>query len=545
MNLKKNYASVSGATDLKSTLLDKSKGIRNFNMYMKKGAFDKTNISKNIKSFSINEKINYNKILTENTNKYKPLETRNEISKNSPSDTSFSNNKIDIKISVNYLKNNSNLKELGKKIIYLVKTEDNNKGSLSNILMQDLQSKENMLKNMKSSMSEDKIRKKIFSNEKDLNITNIAKNEVKPIHKRNPTSNQDIIQNNLNISLLTYENRPRIQNIYNNTTTNKMHLTTNNTVISNNPSISGNFMNTQQNMNNSNVLLGNSYTLNNIYNRDKINDSSFLHQTHQDQTVNSSSNLFKDTSITYANSSNNILKDNNKIITLDKEYLLKIANLEKKFDEIHIFSSSTSNNNITIIAQKYRVSLSYKFKAYKKIFDEYNNVSTSNESSGLTTKIANGYNDIVKNILNQYSSVLEKLTINNNDNKKLNEANSEILRLRTKLNEVELKKTKPKQSNLAIENNIKFNIKSSANLAVKNNPINKINNDINSIKLSSNIVENNNYINIPDNKNNNTNIPNNVTNSNSVINKSFILPIENSEHNKIISGNKYYINNSL
>ena len=118
MNLKKNYASVSGgAVDLKSSILDKSKGTRNFNLYMKKGAnavLDKSSLSKNIKSFSINEKINYNsKLLSENTNKFKSFETRNVISKQSPSETSFSNNKIDIKISVNYLKNNNNAKDPG------------------------------------------------------------------------------------------------------------------------------------------------------------------------------------------------------------------------------------------------------------------------------------------------------------------------------------------------------------------------------------------------------------------------------------------------
>ena len=146
MNLKKNYASVSGAVDFKSQLLDKSKGTRNFNLYMKKGLFDKTNLSKNIKSFSINEKINYNKLLIESTNKYKPFESRNEIFKQSPSETSFLNNKIDIKISVNYLKNNNTLKDLGKMIIYLVKKkEDNNNAILSNILMQDMQNKESFL----------------------------------------------------------------------------------------------------------------------------------------------------------------------------------------------------------------------------------------------------------------------------------------------------------------------------------------------------------------------------------------------------------------
>ena len=40
MNLKRNYGSVSGG-ELKSSLIDKAKGIRNFNLYMKKGSANK------------------------------------------------------------------------------------------------------------------------------------------------------------------------------------------------------------------------------------------------------------------------------------------------------------------------------------------------------------------------------------------------------------------------------------------------------------------------------------------------------------------------
>ena len=194
MNLKKNYGSNPGM-EVRPTLIDKAKGIRNFNLYMKKGAtiMDKSLISKNPKSLSINEKLSYNpKVLNESLLKYKPIETRND-SKINPSETSFTNNNIDIKISVNYLKQN-NFKESNKL------KEDNNNSSLSNILIKDMQNKENMLKNLKTAITEDKnIRKKFYSNEKDLNnITILPNNEMKQIHKRNPTSNQEIIQNNLN-----------------------------------------------------------------------------------------------------------------------------------------------------------------------------------------------------------------------------------------------------------------------------------------------------------------------------------------------------------
>ena len=114
MNLKRNYGSVSGG-ELKSSLIDKAKGIRNFNLYMKKGSatiMDKSMMAKNAKYVSNNDKLFHNaKVLNESTNKYKPIETQHD-SKQNPTETSFTNNNIDIKISVNYPKQ-KNFNQLG------------------------------------------------------------------------------------------------------------------------------------------------------------------------------------------------------------------------------------------------------------------------------------------------------------------------------------------------------------------------------------------------------------------------------------------------
>lgn len=116
MNLKKNYGSISGG-DLKSSLIDKAKGIRNFNLYMKKGQAtinDKTMITKNPIS---SEKLFQNpKLLNDSTSKYKPNETRNDTK--NPCETSFTNNNIDIKISVNYPKQN-NFKPTGRYLLLI------------------------------------------------------------------------------------------------------------------------------------------------------------------------------------------------------------------------------------------------------------------------------------------------------------------------------------------------------------------------------------------------------------------------------------------
>jgi hypothetical protein len=507
MNLKKNYGSNPGM-EVRPTLIDKAKGIRNFNLYMKKGAtiMDKSLISKNPKSLSINEKLSYNpKVLNESLLKYKPIETRND-SKINPSETSFTNNNIDIKISVNYLKQN-NFKDSHKL------KEDNNNSSLSNILIKDMQNKENMLKNLKTAITEDKnIRKKFYSNEKDLNnITILPNNEIKQIHKRNPTSNQEIIQNNLNISLLTYENKPNIQNQYNNTTTHKMSGSINNEIPT--QSFYTTYKNNKPYIDNSNYLR-NSHTLNNLHNKERINDSTVQLLTQQDQSVNSSTNLFNNININ-AGSSSSLMKENLvKKVSYEKETYNRLQNLEKKLDDTLQGFDPSLTGELT--------SLTKKFTIYKKCLEEYNHILYPNEGLSLTSKVSSGFNEIVKTILHQYSSVLEKLTSFGNISKKLvetnkiiEEKNNEILQLRAKLGESEKSKSKSKLEVYTVENTTKFMIKpSQSHKKVDNSQSNQP-----KPKESAS----------SSNGNNNTNINN--------LNVSYVLPIETSEHNKIISGN--------
>lgn len=507
MNLKKNYGSNPGM-EVRPTMIDKAKGIRNFNLYMKKGAaiMDKSLMNKNPKSLSINEKLSYNpKVLNESLLKYKPIETRNE-SKLNPSETSFTNNNIDIKISVNYLKQN-NFKDQNKL------KDDNNNSSLSNILIKDMHHKETMLKNLKTAITDDKnIRKKFYSNEKDLNnITILPNNEIKQIHKRNPTSNQEIIQNNLNISLLTYENKPNVQNLYNNTTTHKVSSSINNEGPT--QSFYTTYKNNKPYIDNSSFLRS-SHTLNNLHNKEKINESTVQLLTQQDQSVNSSTNLFNNININ-AGSSSSLIKENNmKKISYDKETYSKLQNLEKKLDETLQGFDSSLTGELT--------SLTKKFTIYKKCLEEYNNIVYPNEGLSITSKVSNGFNEIVKIILHQYSSVLEKLTSFGNISKKLaetnkiiDEKNNEILQLRSRLNETDKSKSKQRFELYSVDNTIKLFIKS-------NSLYKKIDNSNSNHSRQKESASSHNNGNI-----------NNITNN---LNVSYILPIETSEHNKIISG---------
>ena len=356
--------------------------------------------------------------------------------------------------------------------------------------------KETMLKNLKSSISDDKkIRRKIYSNEKDLNnIIIMPNNEIKPINKRNTTSNQEIIQNNLNISLLTYEKKPTIQNMYNNTTTNKMITTTKNEIPSN-QSLFSNYMQNNPNLDNS-ILLRNSYTLNNLH-KDKINDSSAIFQTQQDQSMLSASNMLNNIN---GRGSNGIKDSSSKKIIFDTDNSMRILNLEKKLDEMQSNLTSSTEDIVSINAKKFTI--------YRKIFEEYNSLVLSHRDSSLSSKISNGYNEIMNTILHQYSKVFEKLsTYGNisrklvNTNKILEDKNTEILHLRAKLNESEKSKQKQKPIIFSIENNIRLNIKS-----------------------------------VPAKIHKNTETYLNTNATNSELNNSYILPIENSVHNKLISG---------
>ena len=151
-----------------------------------------------------------------------------------------------------------------------------------------------------------------------------------------------------------------------------------------------------------------------------------------------------------------------------------------------------------------------KFSVSKKIFDDYNSILQCENDISLSKKIASGYNSIVKTIFHQYSNVIEKLSTYGNISKKLadtnkliEDKNNEILLLRSKLKESE--KTKLKSNTLFVENNIQLKIKS--------------------------IPKEFKYVDLIKNKNNNND--NNKNNKSDVQ----IALIENSEHNKLISGN--------
>ena len=367
--------------------------------------------------------------------------------------------------------------------------------------MKDIQSKESMLKNLKNSISEDKkIRRKIYSNEKDLNnITIMPNNEIKPLNKRNPSSNQEIIQNNLNISLLTYDKKPIIENMYNNTTTNKKLITNNDIPCS--QSFYTTYLNKNKPILDNSNFLRNSYTLNNLH-KDKANDSSVIFHTQQDQSINSS-NIINNINSNGRSSNGNIKESSTTKVPIDSEYLMKITNLEKKMDEMLSNPNLIKGDNLVSVNAK-------KFSVYKKIFDDYNSILQCENDISLSKKIASGYNSIVKTIFHQYSNVIEKLSTYGNISKKLadtnkliEDKNNEILLLRSKLKESE--KTKLKSNTLFVENNIQLKIKS--------------------------IPKEVKYVDLIKNKNNNND--NNKNNKSDVQ----IALIENSEHNKLISGN--------
>jgi len=200
--------------------------------------------------------------------------------------------------------------------------------------------------------------------------------------------------------------------------------------------------------------------------------------------------------------------NSSKKITLDKDTSVKLSNLEKKLEEMLANTSSNTGDPIAVNAQKFTV--------YKKAFEEYNNICNQTEGNHtLANKIANGYNEIMKSILNQYSATLEKMTNYSGLSKKLAETNKiledknmEVIHLKAKLNEYEKAKNNKKTPNLVMENIHRISIKSSVKIVEIQSQSNNIAPPVNQ---------------------------NNLTPSSSVLNNSYILPIEKSEHNKIIS----------
>jgi hypothetical protein len=272
------------------------------------------------------------------------------------------------------------------------------------------------------------------------------------------------------------------------------------------------YKNNKPYIDNSNYLR-NSHTLNNLHNKEKINDSTVQLLTQQDQSVNSSTNLFNNININ-AGSSSSLMKENLvKKVSYEKETYNRLQNLEKKLDDTLQGFDPSLTGELT--------SLTKKFTIYKKCLEEYNHILYPNEGLSLTSKVSSGFNEIVKTILHQYSSVLEKLTSFGNISKKLvetnkiiEEKNNEILQLRAKLSESEKSKSKSKLEVYTVENTTKFLIKpSQSHKKVDNSQSNQP-----KPKESAS----------SSNGNNNTNTNN--------LNVSYVLPIETSEHNKIISG---------
>jgi len=170
--------------------------------------------------------------------------------------------------------------------------------------------------------------------------------------------------------------------------------------------------------------------------------------------------------------------------------------------EENLQSVSQTGDPVAINAQKIMI--------FKKAFEEYNNIMGKGEGSSFVQKISVGYNEIMKNVLSQYSNSLDKLSNVNkkyhDTNKVLEERNLEILHLKAKLSELDKKGRITRANTLFSENVSSLDIKgsliksecSSTYFGTSKTPINN-----NVICLDSN--------------------------------NSFLLPLEKSEHNKIIS----------
>jgi hypothetical protein len=250
-----NYSALLG--DLKSSINEKIKG-RNYKMYMKRvqtNSIDRGDIVglKTNANIMTNSNFNNERTIMHNDSNSKInlldkrlIEKRRQIgssgldystnSMNKKIDVDVGN-KIDIKISVNYGKSNTgstndinnNLSQMNSlmnsksKSFYQTVNNPHNTSILNNSHIQATGTitpnyesntnnnpvlvKDKLIKTLKSNINNDErmIRKKVIENSKQYDINQ---------HKRNQSDNS-YCPNNLNISLMNYENKSKIMNYFN------------------------------------------------------------------------------------------------------------------------------------------------------------------------------------------------------------------------------------------------------------------------------------------------------------------------------------------
>lgn len=234
-----NYSALLG--ELKGSINDKIKG-RNYKSYMKRAPTTNNDKSELIGMKSI-QNLNTGSNLMESSKINNIIDKRILDKRKNTINTNIDQlgNKIDIKISVNYGKQNSNNSTLNninsnglpssKSKSFYQSNANTNLNSLTsnsnnlhtptngltgkdeflmnsqiNFDKSEASGKEKLIKSLKTSMNEEKfMRKKIIENKEDYS-TSLN-------HKRNQSDNN--YYNNLNISLMNYENKPQIHNYFN------------------------------------------------------------------------------------------------------------------------------------------------------------------------------------------------------------------------------------------------------------------------------------------------------------------------------------------
>lgn len=372
-------------------------------------------------------------------------------------------NKIDIKISVNYGKSNPSL-STSKSFIHSnnmysnsnIQTEDNinftsNKiktptnekfGSHqnnSNLL------KEKLIKSLKSTISDEKSIKKKFieshqshqSHKSEINdlitsnqstsIFNSHNSANSNIHKRNQSENTNFFQNNLNISLMNYENP--VKNLY----TNSYYNTPNNanksmnTSVNNlnsglngsfiyNPYIGGNNYNTDatpKRSNNGTLILDTNPKIDTLENINIVENSC---GDMSEFTLNRNNNDFlqvvnNTVGSSVANNGNSNCIQTVQGIIISNNFKSNVNSIELKMEEGSAILNKSNNSEI-----KDKVSFSVKkYSIFKKSFEEYLKL-LNNENEGyslgknMLNKILDGFNDTLQVVVNSYNKVNEKIS---------------------------------------------------------------------------------------------------------------------------------------
>ncbi len=334
MNTKKIYNNLNLLGDLKSSIADKAFLSRPVSSIVSKktqshtptNINDKANIGKSLKT-TINEKLNFYKSSTDKKKVADVTESKHKVANNNYLSTDHNNqdnnNKIDIKISVNYPNNHTGAttnaiksQNITPTSQHLNKTQDlshnyntqgnhhhntynnvlssnystnyksqnnnhqythlshntnTNPGSMTKIPNKESnnnQDRNEVIKNYKPGNDNEKyIRKKILTEGKDYDSRNV----------KNQSTEAGYIQNNLNISLLTYENKSKVENNYNNVTT--MDGVYKNNYMDKPLKPSSNYIKNQALKNNNNAKMSTSFGYNPIStdnNQDKSSDSKIL-----------------------------------------------------------------------------------------------------------------------------------------------------------------------------------------------------------------------------------------------------------------------------